>query len=887
MRTPNMRQLSRGNGLQAGRTAVAQLEPVRNGMPLWKRAGFSVLLYALFAEWFYPLHQLSQQIDLNDIRPFLWAIAVYLGIGLVIRSTAASLIWRGAVAVGVTAWMFGSVRHSFEADSASGAFFSFSAIMPEGLSLMASALSSDVSLWLEGKWLSTSGETRTLLLLIGWAMLTASIQSLLLSRRTVLFFSVATLCYLCGFQWGFGMDAAVPIVRVAGWSLLLSAWLHLDERLALETERRERGQGSRSFQWLLSSLLAAAAVVGIGVGLLNAYDWTNPRPLPSLQEWTQSLTASYGSSFDYSGQTAAYAVDKGKSSSANSQSGLTGYSRDDTQLGGPIRDDSRLLFKAASPEPTYWRGESKSVYTGQGWTSKPEQAETLDASGALRDDSSAALKGWSEPITQTITESRFMPELPLLFGGRAERLLSWSASGSAPDLPQSLPALRYLPGGERYDAASSGKAASITYQYETRVFRLDEEMLRTVSESSASGETQLPQEVERVELQLPANLPGRVRELGARLTAGADTQYDKVLRIQQFLLREYTYTKTDTSVPPEGRDFVDHFLFDARQGYCNHFSTAMAILLRTQGIPARWVKGFSPGEAQSPGHYAVRASDAHAWVEVYFPTVGWVPFEATPSIGLTGGAGTGTADAVLHSFAQAWTESEEGGNESHEALLTYDTPADVKELLEQSLQPQAPLTGWERVRHAGSVAAQAWRNGVEAVGKHFVSEWETLTRLGSEWKRLATGEEGLSALGAFLRYLITRMPILIILGVWIIALLLFLSAKRWRKVAPQLRLRRLVRAQERRFQSERVQEMGRIAWQLIERKYGERPCGMTWSDYLTMKRNSLSEPDPMNSTPLEQFIADCNALIFAGPQGERAVRQRFLEGCAFVLHQCT
>ncbi|MCM3342767.1 transglutaminase domain-containing protein [Paenibacillus sp. MER TA 81-3] len=880
MRTPSIRQHLKGNEHQAGRPAEAQRESGRNGLTLWKHAVFSALLYALFAEWFYPLHQFGRQIDLDDIRPFLWAIAIYLGIGLVIRNTACSLILRGAAAIGVTAWMFGSVRHNYEADSVSGVLSFFSGIMSEGLSLMASALSSDVSRWLDGKWLSTSGETRTLLLLIGWAMLTASIQSLMLSRRTVLFFSIATLCYLFGFQWGFGMDATMSIIRTVGWSLLLSAWLHLDDHLALETER---GQSSRSFRWLLSSLIATAAVVGIGVGLLNAHEWANPRSLPSLQEWTKSLTASYSSSFNPPGQTAAYAVNKG----VNPQTGLTGYSQDDTQLGGPIQDDSRLLFTAASPEPTYWRGESKTVYTGQGWTSKPEQAQTLDASGALRDDSTATLKGWSDPITQTITESRFMPELPLLFGGKVERLISWSRNGADPDLAQSLPVLRYHPIGERYEAATSGQASSVTYQYETRVFRLDEEMLRTVAESPAPRETQLPEEVRRLGLQLPASLPGRVRELGARLTAGADTQYDKVQRIQQFLLREYTYTKTETSVPPEGRDFVDYFLFDARQGYCNHFSTAMTILLRTQGIPARWVKGFSPGEAQSPGHYAVRASDAHAWVEVYFPAVGWVPFEATPAISLTGGSDTGVADVVMHSVAQDRIEAEAGGTDSHAMVLTYDTPADVKELLEQSLQPQAPLTGWERVQHAGSVAVQAWRNGVEEIRKHFVSEWETLTQLSSVWKRLTSGEEGLSAFAALLRHLITRMPILIILSVWMIALLLFLSVKRWRKMAPQWRLRRLVREQERRFQNERVQEMGRIAWQLIERKYGERPCGMTWSEYLTMKRNSMSLSEPLSGSPLEQFIADCNALIFAGPQGERAVRQRFLDGCAFVLRQCT
>ena len=74
-------------------------------------------------------------------------------------------------------------------------------------------------------------------------------------------------------------------------------------------------------------------------------------------------------------------------------------------------------------------------------------------------------------------------------------------------------------------------------------------------------------------------------------------------------------------MPPRGTDFVDDFLFVTGEGYCNHFSTAMVVLLRAEGIPARWVKGFSAGspDPEVPGRYVVTQGDAHSWVEVYFP----------------------------------------------------------------------------------------------------------------------------------------------------------------------------------------------------------------------------------------------------------------------------
>src|SRR5699024_2130255 len=105
-----------------------------------------------------------------------------------------------------------------------------------------------------------------------------------------------------------------------------------------------------------------------------------------------------------------------------------------------------------------------------------------------------------------------------------------------------------------------------------------------------------------------------------------------------FSANGYTYQTEDVSIPEDGEDYVDQFLFETMVGYCDNFSTSMVVMLRSLDIPARWVKGFTGGslsQAQPeflPNNYRlyeITNNNAHSWVEVYFPESGWVPFEPT------------------------------------------------------------------------------------------------------------------------------------------------------------------------------------------------------------------------------------------------------------------
>lgn len=140
--------------------------------------------------------------------------------------------------------------------------------------------------------------------------------------------------------------------------------------------------------------------------------------------------------------------------------------------------------------------------------------------------------------------------------------------------------------------------------------------------------TDYPDWVKGRYLELPPTLPGRVRDLAMELTRSQPSPYDQAIAIQNYL-RTYTYT-LDLPAPPKDRDVADYFLFDLKKGYCDYYATAMVVLARVAGIPARFVTGYASGEFDSiRNQYTITEADGHSWPEVYFPKYGWVEFEPT------------------------------------------------------------------------------------------------------------------------------------------------------------------------------------------------------------------------------------------------------------------
>lgn len=153
----------------------------------------------------------------------------------------------------------------------------------------------------------------------------------------------------------------------------------------------------------------------------------------------------------------------------------------------------------------------------------------------------------------------------------------------------------------------------------------------TVAALRGAG-VEYPEWVANKYLQLPENLPASISNLAREITSGIDNPYDQVVAVTNWLRENIEYSQVLPQVP-QGADPIEWMLFEQKQAFCNYYATAEILMLRSLGIPARWVVGYAQGEYDPNARvYIIRERDAHAWPEVFFPKFGWVEFEPTASL---------------------------------------------------------------------------------------------------------------------------------------------------------------------------------------------------------------------------------------------------------------
>ncbi|WP_058306196.1 DUF4129 domain-containing transglutaminase family protein [Gracilibacillus massiliensis] len=297
-----------------------------------------------------------------------------------------------------------------------------------------------------------------------------------------------------------------------------------------------------------------------------------------------------------------------------------GYGEDDSRLGGSFVQDDTKVFEAIVHDNVYWRIESKDVYTGKGWERSAELDYVPLENGEVRFRTFSVQDTETKPY-EAMVRPESTNELPkVVYPYGVNRIQSSQRESFFMDMKSGM-----------IEVESSEQSPNTSYsvQYDAPSFSLDE--LRGNSNND-------PDHIKQSYLQLPEDLPERVSDLAAEVVDGEETRYDKAKAIESyFALNGYTYQIEDVSIPEDGEDYVDQFLFETQVGYCDNFSTSMVVMLRSLDIPARWVKGFTGGAevtdqpALPEGYslYEVTNNNAHSWVEVYFPDTGWVPFEPT------------------------------------------------------------------------------------------------------------------------------------------------------------------------------------------------------------------------------------------------------------------
>ncbi|WP_223703414.1 transglutaminase TgpA family protein [Sutcliffiella deserti] len=493
-------------------------------------------------------------------------------------------------------------------------------------------------------WPAMTGLFRSILLFILLWLISYLVIYWILYRKKMLLFVVFTVTYVAILDTFTTYQGNTAIVRLMVVGLLIVGFVHL-ERL------KEREGVFRSGKMMLAWGIPLTVFV-----LLSAtVGYLSPKAAPIWPDPVPFLT-SYG---DGAGEGVG-GVKK------------IGYGENDSRLGGPFVPDDSVVFQAEVNRRHYWRVETKDIYTGKGW-------DATEADPVPLDGNSNNVVSWlsdtvdTEPLTASITMELEYPHLnyPLGFTSvEAEETIfeinPITEKINTLDLDEDPVRL------EEYE---------VSYEFP----RYYIESLK--SAESGTGLESVEEFLDRY-TQLPDSLPERVRDLAEDITSSYSNRHDKVTAVERyFRLNDFSYETTDVAVPTGREDYVDQFLFETMKGYCDNFSTSMVALLRAVDIPARWVKGYTSGDYvdmndENQSVYQITNNNAHSWVEVYYPEVGWVTYEPTSGF------------SNPYSFVYEATEGNTGEDEEDQIPEPAETP--------DTQDPLTPEQGQEDIDEGGS-----------------------------------------------------------------------------------------------------------------------------------------------------------------------------------------
>jgi transglutaminase-like putative cysteine protease len=340
-----------------------------------------------------------------------------------------------------------------------------------------------------------------------------------------------------------------------------------------------------------------------------------------------------------------------------SLSASSGFGEGNDILGGRVRLDRTNVLRVTTGKRIYLKGASRDEYTGKNWTGGiynfipagnnygnvyDDYLEMKHCMKILAGNDKFFEEYFdSNPVTVTFlnlwTKSvfipsgiyEFKPESSGFFGFvsdtgdlSSEKRLS---KGFSYTLKMYSPKL----GDEGFEDLLRKSKRGLYKEY------LDELDVSSIDEANEYYEIskykEKSEQIYERYMKLPDNLPQRVKDLSLSLTSSKENNYDKAKAIEQYLASSYPYN-LDVRSTPRNRDFVDYFLFDLKEGYCSYYASAMTILARCAGLPARYVEGYMlPPDPLKDDRtaYIISNMQAHAWVEIYFEGYGWLPFEPT------------------------------------------------------------------------------------------------------------------------------------------------------------------------------------------------------------------------------------------------------------------
>ncbi|GGA40212.1 DUF4129 domain-containing transglutaminase family protein [Psychrobacillus lasiicapitis] len=552
-----------------------------------KKAVLSFFIYffvfVLTVEWLKPV------IELTD-TDHLYLFSLYLLISFLFYFIRLKWYYAAPIKIVFICWVIISI------------YTDFSFISLDAFAYLIEAIRVNTSALISREWLEVTNPFRTFLFFLLLWMTTYLLNYWIRVRKNILLFFILTILFITILDTfsPYNGEKSIMIALISGF---IAMGLLYAQKVG--TENKEQAKTP-----LLLGGIGSLVVILVISGALA---FVLPKAGPSWPDPIPFFTAAKPSASSEEG---------GNGSGVHKK---VGYGENDENLGGAFVADDTPVFTAAVPTRQYWKIETKDTYTSKGWILSDTEAQissyklgeliqsditpgeeerTATASVSMSQEYSFVMQPYG------LKEVDALEPFTLSWNETNQKLSTFNGGSAAPIT--------------NYDVAYSEPVYSLKALRNTKIESLDS----------------LTSEFDRY-LQLPETLPTRVRELATSITEGDANLYEKAKSIERYFKQNgFRYNEKLAAIPEGDTDYVDQFLFDTKVGYCDNFSTSMVVLLRSEGIPARWVKGFAPGEIvereDSIPIYEITNNNAHSWVEAYFPNIGWMTFE--PTIGFTNSA---------------------------------------------------------------------------------------------------------------------------------------------------------------------------------------------------------------------------------------------------------
>jgi transglutaminase-like putative cysteine protease len=424
------------------------------------------------------------------------------------------------------------------------------------------------------------------------------------------------------------------VLMVLVLTLALLLWTNYSNSIASANRAKVKLTGDARWDFWESGLVAMAALIVLAIMLppLSTEDRTSQMESSAFTRWAQFL------------QTLSHPTQQGRGPSVG---GVTGFSSS-VSLAGPLKRSKAIVFvytiTGGYSGPRYFRGLNQTTTSNGTWSYPLDNVAFKDR--IAKGEAPQLAEVYAQQAISLFNVRMVSPPSDftniLFYPGQLDHV-DRPAVASEVILPPPS-ASNLLVTIDRLDTVlppTSAGSYGVTVDYS----------IATAAQLQTAG-TNYPAWVEPyMGFQDPGyrspDVMLKIHNLAEDVVtrAGAKNPYEMAAAIEAYLRdsNNYRYTLSPPRTPP-GRDRIDYFLFDSKQGFCEYFATAMGDMLRSLGIPTRLVNGYGPGsyEAQLNG-YVVRSEDAHTWVESYFPGYGWITFEPTPQDGGYSSVNRGTS----------------------------------------------------------------------------------------------------------------------------------------------------------------------------------------------------------------------------------------------------